>query len=304
MYMKNFRIKLLALLFLGSLFEFSGAAQGLDSATAENQAGEYQPLLVDGKQWVAVHFTTGNSHLYSTHQVITVTVDGEETIEGIVCKRLHIKCEHPVKEGESNECSLCCGVPEGESEIYAYEKDKRIYIYRNPGPYYEEGVDMYGQKVNWLKYGDPYFDLYMDQNYKMGENAPGFGMITKEEYKDYGGFMCREIYTDLDKSWTEGIGSYALHSMYEIYRDPYDYVYTRPYYHNMVSCTVNGTTLYDHSESMRSAGIYIGDFTSDVREAEICADDKSEVLYNLQGMKVKEPRKGEIYIRDGKKIIF
>ncbi len=67
---------------------------------------------------------------------------------------------------------------------------------------------------------------------------------------------------------------------------------------------MNATTLYDYSDSMRSAGIYIGDFTIDVREAEICADDKSEVLYNLQGMKVKEPRKGEIYIRDGKKIIF
>ena len=55
----------------------------------------------------------------------------------------------------------------------------------------------------------------------------------------------------------------------------------------------------------RSIGIRFddGDGTTDIEDAEI-RNQKSEVVYDLMGRRVASPKKGELYIINGKKVIY
>ena len=55
----------------------------------------------------------------------------------------------------------------------------------------------------------------------------------------------------------------------------------------------------------RSIGIRFddGDGATDIDNAEI-RNQKSEIVYDLMGRRVASPKKGELYIIDGKKVIY
>lgn len=128
----------------------------------------YSELFTEGKEWTMYHFTVSPSG-FRNHYIITVKVDGSKNIEGIDCKRLTINlqnfngscyvCENWLDRSLANDIGqlfygLDVAIPE---EVYVYEKDRKIYYYKNPGVKIKSDESgLYGC--------DPYFALYMDLN--------------------------------------------------------------------------------------------------------------------------------------------
>ena len=152
------------------------------SASAQSAGYEdipYSEMFTEGKEWTLCHFGLEYNHyinperLYKIHAFIDVKVDGEAIIEGINCKRLKIdvKMIEPYcwdcycwldREGINEEKEygyedVPIAIPE---EVYVYEKDRRVYFYRNPGFILENHYD--------IKECEPFFQLYMDFNKSVG----------------------------------------------------------------------------------------------------------------------------------------
>ncbi len=273
-------------------------------------SAQYQPLLQEGKEWTLIHYALNCDRVKpETHQVLTVSVDCTENIDGKECKRLKIECERPGEgETEFNWCGICIAVEEGISYKYLYEEDGKIFVYRNPGPYYAEGENWYGEPTTVVKYGEPYFDLYIDQNYGLGDFMPGIGTISKEEYIEYGPLTCRTLSTK-GVQWIEGIGSPDYSSAYDPYYDPNLELPTNgSKYKRLICCKLDGNPLFDETQKYKSLGLYTGDIVSKVEAIESIVSEadqnKSDTLYNLQGIKVNNPVKGQIYICNGHKVIY
>ena len=312
----------------------SGLANS-DDAGIENDGntptefGEYQPLFIEGKKWVMICGSiTGSSwNRFATHQLITVTVEGEEVIEDIICKKIKVVNQHcvtnPPDNMTLNRCYYCYDVPEGDSYHYVYEKNRKIYVYRDPGPYYEyveEGDDdlfqTYGSGY-YRQYGEPYFEEYIDLNYGLNDSSPVLGKIVEEKYENYGSLNCRTIsgshvsYFIGDRNnWIEGIGSNVILDSLKRYDEYFPMMYpsimTGSY---LVLCTLNDAPLYDVRDKLRAVGAYFGESEStgiSVTQADdLFPDDTiTESIYSLEGIKVSNPIKGNIYIRNGKKIRY
>lgn len=274
---------------------------------------KYQELFTEGKSWIMWHGLESYPG-YETHLIFKVSVDGEQEVDGILCKRLKVVIDQSFSHGSCMECMYFLGVdcdegyvPALPEYLYAYEKDKKIYFYRESGPYYE--YDENGHVLD-LKYGKPYFDLLMDLNVNVGETAMGMGKITSVTYKEYGGVVRRVISNDVSyihsdyypTHWIEGIGSNYCADDWEWLFPPCISVPTMisNWYHNfLVSCSENGHLIYDNSEILREVGINL-DFISSVEKIQMLPS--SDLYYNLQGIPVENPRHGNIYIYRGQKI--
>ncbi len=291
----------------------------------KSATGEYNALFVDGKEWVVAHgweLNGWNSSLreYQTHQVLRISVVGDEVIEGIECKKLKVKCEMDKFSPDSSvgfEGLVCCTkFSSDEAFYYVYEKDRKIYVYRNPGPYCEipaEGDDFMGMPE--VKYGEPYFDLYMDLNHTVGEKISCYNPVSMlyhpveivmDEYENYAGMSCRTLTLSDGSHWIEGVGSDQLVSMYNPYHDGLLDIPTSftGLFSVMVSCTQDGKFVYDNRNLLHQNGVYVDDFLSGADT--ISADNVMEdgAYYNMYGLKVDKPSKGCIYIHKGKKIIY
>ena len=289
------------------------------------QENTYRPLFVDGKEWVVVHgwILYGwdiNRTKYDVHQVLRISVAGDEVIDGINCKKLRVRSEYNSMTPESMtgfEGFICCTkVPSDEVFYYVYEKDRKIYVYRNPGPYYDEPAAeddlMFGPVV---KYGEPYFDLYMDLNHSVGEKMTcctpeslfyNQVEIVEDEYQEHGEMSCRTLTFSDGGHWIEGIGSDMLFSMYDPYATglidiPVSY---SGMFNYLVSCTQDNKVLYDNRDWCNQKGMYFDDFLSGIKSVggDYAVIDAS--YYNMFGLKVDNPKKGGIYIHQGKKIIY
>lgn len=275
---------------------------------------EYKQLFTEGKSWVMWH-GVGSPSEYETHLIFNVAVDGEKEIDGITCKRIRVEIDKSHSEGTCMECMYFLGVDDGENAapalpeyIYAYEKDKKIYVYRESGPYYEYDEDGF---VKELKYGKPYFEMLMNLDVNLGDTAMGMGEITNVEYKEFGGVTRRVISNDVSylgsdnpTEWIEGIGSNYCADEWEWYLPLTTAVPTMMsnWYHNfLVKCSDGGEVIYDNSQNLKSAGVNldgVGSVTT------IGTPEEAGVYYNLQGIAVSNPQKGNIYIHNGKKVIY
>lgn len=299
---------------LTALWGIFGTHLSASGAETTSEQYEYKHLFTEGKSWVMWH-GVGASSDYETHLIFNVAVDGEKEIDGITCKRIKVEIDNSHSEGTCMECMYFLGVDDGENftpalpgYIYAYENDKKIYVYRESGPYYEYDED---GLVKELKYGKPYFDLLMDLDVNVGDAAMGMGEITKVEYKEIGGVTRRVISNDisflgLDNpiEWIEGIGSNYCADEWEWYLPLTISVPTMMsnWYHNfLVKCSDNGEVIYDNSQNLKSAGVKLDGIGSVLT---IDTPDKEGVYYNLQGIPVGNPQKDNIYIRNGKKVIY
>lgn len=299
-------------LLLGVLLSIGGVLIG-------NAQSNHQLLFEDGKEWVVAHgivdSTPEGDATLSTHQLLTITVDGEDVIEDILCKRLKIEVENRAAadfDGTiSSRCGFCHFLNGPQTELYVYEDGDKIYVYRNPGPYYvypEPGAENMNTE---LKYGDPYFDLYADFSNGEDENVPGLGTVTMVEYPLYNNVPRRTLWANWNdpiglyngqNCWIEGIGASTLANCFHRYSDPNEVFPTILGASYLVSCKHNGETLYDVSDKMKQRGIYIGSSEAGV---ELAAEDVDEgEYYSLQGIRVGHPAKGEIYIKSGKKIKY
>lgn len=68
-------------------------------------------------------------------------------------------------------------------------------------------------------------------------------------------------------------------------------------------CTLNGEILYDIRDQLDELGIYYG-ATSGIQNSETEEPIKKPIYYNLQGIRVPTPVKGNIYISNGNKIKY
>ena len=305
---------LIALVILCGYVNFCLAADSGKCASNEIQqsevTAEYQPLFVEGREWWIIHGLPHHypSTIFTTEYILRVAVDGEEEIEGILCKRLKLTQEI-CPDFDNLLCPFCVILPQNPTCIYAYEKDRKVYVYRNPGPYYET-VEQDGERVNVVKYGDPYFDLYVNLNFSEGEYASGIGTIVEEFTKDYNGLVSRTLgyyaydITGLSDGmgyWIEGIGSTTVANCFPVYHDdPWPTIQTETC---LVACLQDGKPLYDIREQLMERGVNIGSAATSIEEV-ASEHDSDETLFTLDGIRVSNPIRGTIYIQNGKKIIY
>lgn len=245
------------------------------SSTELNDNTPSEPLFVVGKEWKVVHGASempGMKEYYDPHQLMWIKVTGEKEIDGQLCAELKVTCKSFCDMPHCYHCIYNSFNPE-EFLVYAYEKDCKIFVYRNPGPYIEDEVEMPdGMMQAVIKYGEPYFDLYCDYSKLTGTNG-----------------------------WNDGVGSPRVSNEFKHYYTQMIWpTYFWPTY--MVTCSLNGDLLYDAREFLDAAGFDYGE-TAEVTELPK-VEDKNNDYYNLQGLKIAHPEKGNHYIHNGKMIIF
>lgn len=290
----------------------------------------YYHLFNVGKEWIMCHFAESPSVNggveYNVHSFITVKVDGVKEIDDIRCKHLTIDVKNT-----GHSCNSCCnwlydgwrmwqdnsenfkkydfytGIPK---ELYVYEKDRKIYFYRNPG------IRFTTDKSD-IEQSDPYFDLLMDLNVSVGdrwEYKKDFnfylGTIETDDFIEIDSKRHRRITTisdyttnDWDRTeWIEGIGcptGFGFLSRYDSIMFPQRTEMKAPYY-QIMQVKDNGKVIYDRSEILAGLGL---DISTGIQHVE---NDSESVAapakyFNLQGVEVKNPTAG-IYVKvaDGK----
>ncbi|MDE5552806.1 MAG: hypothetical protein K2I91_06350, partial [Muribaculaceae bacterium] len=278
----------------------------------------YSEMFTEGKEWTLCHYGAINDYynpgwIYTQHALIYVTVDGEAFVEGINCKKLKIdvkllshpycwECEYWLDREFSYFGGLTKSTPIAE-EVYVYEKDRRIYFYRNPGLTLENYE---------VKKCEPYFQLYMDLNKSVGEYAEGLGKIISDEIIEINGNPHRRIVSSFsdderwpDMEWIEGVGGSMGLGLLEnddlrcwYFEIPTDMAMRQSYY-MLVQVRDNGKIIYDNNDKLKAFGF---DVITNVEE-NLSEKIENNVCYDLMGRPLKNPQKGELYIKNGKKYI-
>lgn len=257
-----------------------------------------RPLFEDGKSWIIWH---GDN--FCTHEIINVEVVGDKMIDGIQCKVLDVKFENVNK---NINCYYCYHRDDFPSQLYVFENEKKIYVYREDGPKYI--LDENGVPTD-IEYGEPYFDLYMDYDHKVGDYSNALGTITdvqslnfvNESYRTLISGDFKGDFIDWPKLWIEGIGSNHMCNDWERYYHPmmeFPTLQTETY---LVKCSLNGVPIYDQSANLLAKGI-TKDFVSDIQG--VVQTNIEDKFYNLQGIRVNRPQIGEIYIFNGRKVKY
>ena len=273
---------------------------------------KYCPLFTDGKEWTMCHYAAtprmDGEVYYTTHDFIYVKCDGSKEIDGIKCKRLAIDvedlggfcngCYSWLSEGlkydsQYSKYDFYTGI---QKEIYVYEKDRKIYFYRNPGIRFKS--DTYG-----VEQCEPYFELLMDLNVSVGDSGIGLGTIATDDLVEIDGELHRRIApkysTDTpewDKQeWIEGIGAaMGLNGLvrYDQYMfDPMTELKSPRF--ELTQVKDNGKVIYDRSERLKEMGLNI---VTGVEEIVTDCEAGEATYFNLHGVRVNNPSHG-IYVK-------
>lgn len=243
----------------------------LVAATFNSVAQSYKQLLTDGKMWKCA---TKGDHFSSCDATFTVTVVGDTIVNGRTCKNLHYE-----------------GVKENGKVIdfnrAAYEEDGKVYT-NNLDFYFEWGEDF----IPVIDFNMHKGDLTDD-----GQNqveADDYAMVDGE--KVHRVKMNCEDRNGVSPVWVEGVGpntDYILFTMPTVI--PTTTGYSAIDY--MLECYDNGKLIYtadDFNKGWDTDGIALP-----------TADKAANgTLYDITGKPCKAPRKGDIYIKDGKKVLM
>ena len=242
-------------------------------------SGVAEEFFADGKEWEVSHFYSNYYYLdgkeykeyYKECRRIHVKVAGEETFEGKLCKRLEISQEH---KGDCGQCKYW-HIP---SVMYAYEDEGKLYVYRVAD----------------------YYDTYDDETLEEAYNATlkSFQELNDPDDPDfnYENFWYTVPARNAVK-WMDGVGcSYGFGKLDLLYF-PIAPNGDSAYY-KLVKCSKNGVPLYDKTEELATI------LDTPTGAEVICAEGNEGTYYNLQGIKVSNPIKGELYIFNGKKIVY
>lgn len=195
----------------------------------------------------------------------TYTVCGDTIVEGKTCKRIHRVCLNPEDAGSKiKECYYS-----------AYEHDRKVY------------------HTDWG------FKKILDFNIHLGDRINNKSQaVTCEDSIEVRGVKYRRLRFDRAYGgeyysyWVEGIGSRQDFWFYGGRRPISGYNYS-----NVIACYDNGKLTFNWDDFSKEA-IPTNISTLD-------ADRKKESpTYNTMGQRISKPRKGEICIRDGKKVIM
>lgn len=305
------------------LCHFMGMA--VEASAVETPGTEYTELFCEGKEWNLYHLDSYPVYLgppndyeirYKHHAVINVKVDGSKTVEGIECKRLVVSVDV-----EDVECTVCnnwlrpleyTGDPNVDyywevfkgkrtlpEEVYVYEKDRKIYFYRDPG--------FQKDKTGGVVLGDPHFELFMNLNATVGDKIDNFGRITSVDEIDIEGTSHRRIITTTNPDnsewtntteWIEGIGASQGLSLYEPYYNNYGYsiIHLSQPVFILGNCKQEGRVIYDQSDLLKSLGV---DVATSVGSIEEIAPVHNK-CYDLMGHPINRPIPGQPFIQNGK----
>ena len=273
---------------------------------------KYCPLFTDGKEWTMCHYAAtpgpNGQTVYTTHDLIHVKCDGSKEIDGIKCKRLTIDVEdfgyscngcyswlgEYIKYlSQESKYDFYTGIPQ---EVYVYEKDRKIYFYRNPGIRFKP--DTYE-----VEQCEPYFELLMDLNVSVGDSGIGLGTIATDDLVEIDGKRHRRLApkysTDIaewnKQEWIEGIG--AAMGLNDLVR------YDQYMFGQMTELKVprfeltqvkdNGKVIYDRSERLKEMGLNI---VTGVEEIVTDCEAGEATYFNLHGVRVNNPSHG-IYVK-------
>lgn len=296
-----------------------GSANDVNANAPIYEDYPYAELFTEGKEWIWYHFSCDpySRGKYNAHEIVTVKVDGSKIIDGIECKRL--KLERKFGHGYCNACDFWFNrdhfnlmedftynfVGSFPEEAYVYEKDRKIYFYRNPGVRYtSDGND--------IEPCDPYFDLYMDLNISIGDRGPNMGIIDTDELIYIDGKPHRRITGKYDEDedvedwevseWIEGIGATAGLSRYKQF-----FWFSNigvsgmsgPDYYRLAYVIDNGKVIFDQSDVLRNLGMEV-DIPAAAVESIKADDEHSHKYFDLQGRPISAPLRNQLYIHDGK----
>ena len=248
-------------------------------------AEEFLPILEPGKEWVyewKKQVSHGVFEFLNRKESVT---DRTETVEGRLCTVVDIT---PIDYDEAPSTRLC--TEENGVFSYFYKFDKRLEIPDRTGQFIPEA----------------YFNL------KKGDKVPAWDSSSWEIVMADWGITVENVDTIEVKGikrrritfgkvpllndnayWVEGIGSnYARMFIFGIvcscgYTD----------YYKMTECCLNGECIFTEADFHAPA-------LTELREIEASDKAADGMLYDLSGRRVDHPRRGQIYVSNGRKFRF
>ena len=246
-------------------------------------SGEAEEFFADDKEWEVSHFISNPAYLiqdgkkiYKECIRINVKVAGEEMIEGKLCKRLEIVAVRKLTYDYYYGCDYCLYWPI-PNVIYGYEENGKVYVYRI---------------ADYITGSDP------EELKEAYDSAPkSFQEIYDSQIDSDNGQRHWHTFNNSSVEWIDGVGwNYGFGKLDMYFFDigtGVDY----PYY-KLVKCTKNGVPLYDKTEELATI------LDTPTGAEVICAEENEGPYYNLQGIKVSNPIKGELYLFNGKKSVY
>ncbi|MCM1347852.1 MAG: hypothetical protein NC338_00445 [Firmicutes bacterium] len=243
-------------------------------------AEDYDPILKVGKKWI---ITYGNA-MDTTTTWLRVTVDNKVTVKDKNYYHLTTTNKH---------------------EFYMYEENGCLYILNGHGSGSETDLEAAGLVPILdmsLNVGDIYPKLYSDSFYECGEKQVirfenAYSKIIKTDYCDIRGstrkccWIQREYCDRVDgEIWVEGIGGLSEQAWMICF------MYANTCCFKIVQCW-DGDELIFAEDDFDHLVAGLESIDAD------CTLNDSCPTYNLQGIPVSHPQRGEIYIRNGQKFI-
>lgn len=237
---------------------------GMNADAQEKQ--EYKPMLVDGRVWKTVA-PSEKDWLYADLH-FTRTVCGDTIVAGRTCKKIHFVWDNPQDD-----------IPLQKDYYYAaFEENGKLYECEDNGG---------ASKI--LDFSIHLGDHISNKNLEVvGEDTIE---VNGETYRRLT-FNDNNGYVEENVRWVEGIGSnydflyYKPTGSYPIIMSYFPYAY-------LSECYDNGKLVFSKSDFMKEPianGI-----------SQMTAEKNKGTMYNLLGQRINAPRKGEIYVQDGKK---
>ena len=227
-------------------------------------------MLVEGRSWLFRDNFCDAYGNWDAYQDYTLTVCGDTVYSGIKCKKLCLE--------------------------YVGERYPLI-LYDDTRAYFEKDGCLYGF------YGcDPHNNVavLLNFNVKVGDLSIDAGYVTKidtilvkgRKYKRITFDNCfKFIEAPVPIVWVEGIG-YNFESYMECTIRPGTKMRTR-----IMACYENGECIFEWDDFFAES-ISVG-----ISNTETDGKQPQQKMYDLTGKTLKTPRKGEVYIKDGKKYV-
>lgn len=237
---------------------------GVNADAQEKQ--EYKPMLVDGRVWKTVA-PSEKDWLYADLH-FTRTVCGDTIVAGRTCKKIHFVWDNPQDD-----------IPLQKDYYYAaFEENGKLYECEDNGG---------ASKI--LDFSIHLGDHISNKNLEVvGEDTIE---VNGETYRRLT-FNDNNGYVEENVRWVEGIGSnydflyYKPTGSYPIIMSYFPYAY-------LSECYDNGKLVFSHADFMKEPVV------NDIDQ--VTAEKNKGTMYNLLGQRINAPRKGEIYVQDGKK---
>ena len=231
----------------------------------EQNNKDYEPFLVEGKTWLVAVNSPFNSEWDHTE---TYLLQDEETMDDVVSMKMY---------------RLGAGDTVYVSTLY--EKDRKVY-FRDEDQwklFYDFGLDV-GESTEREEIGDGCYTCFVNNEISYEEqDAVSY---KKMQMKYNVEFDSGDRYTqEPEIYWIEGVGSMC--------GPTYNYYPVDSYTHMLIFCT--------WPDGRQYVTEYGKKYLEGIRSIKNEQLKMNNEMYDLQGFRAMHPKKGGIYIRNGKK---